>query len=100
MTHAGMPPDSPDASNPTSDVAANRADRVAAALDCDIDLLDLRAASTVMQYVIVTTGRRLFGREPDASAFECFVMQSKLDLDEARAPLLADIAREGRIHGR
>lgn len=66
---------------------------------CDVDLLDLRAASTVMQYQVLTTGERLWAQEPDAGLFECYVMSEKLDFDQARAALLADITREGRVHG-
>jgi len=33
---------------------------------CPVDLLDMRAASTVMQYRILQTGRRLWGRELEA----------------------------------
>lgn len=76
------------------------AGELSAALDLDVDLLDLRRASTVMQYQILTGGRRLWGREPDAGRFECFVMSEKLDLDQARAGLLADIRRDGRVYGR
>ena len=53
-----------------------------------------------MQYQVLTEGRRLWGREPDAGRFECFVMSEKLDFDRARAGLLADIRREGRVYGR
>lgn len=67
---------------------------------CDVDLLDLRAASTVMQHQVITRGRRLWAKEPEAGLFECMVLSEKTALDEARAPLIADIEREGRIHGR
>lgn len=74
---------------------------LAAALGCDVDLLDLRAASTVMQHQVLTTGQRLWARDALAAGlFECYVLSEKLDLDAARAPLLADIQREGSIHGR
>lgn len=33
-------------------------DDLAGLADCPVDLLDLRAASTVMQYQIITTGQR------------------------------------------
>jgi predicted nucleotidyltransferase len=69
------------------------------ALSLPVDLLDLRAASTVMQHQVLTTGERLWGQTPDAGLFECFVLTEKLRLNEARAAQLADIAREGRIHG-
>ena len=78
----------------------SRASQLADLAGCAVDLLDLRAASTVMQYQVLTPGRRLWGRQPDAAHFECFVMSEKLALDAARAGLLADIARTGTVHGR
>ena len=69
-------------------------------VNCPVDLLDLRAASTVMQYQVITTGRRLWSAGLSADLFECFVLSEKTALDEARAPLLADIAKTGRIYAR
>lgn len=65
-----------------------------------VDLLDLSAASTVMQYQVLTTGRRLWARDSQASLFESFILSEKTALDTARAGLLADIKREGNVHGR
>jgi predicted nucleotidyltransferase len=73
---------------------------IARRLDVDVDLIDLRAASTVMQFQVVTTGRRLFARGEEAERYELFILGEMMDLNEARAPLLADIQREGRVHGR
>lgn len=67
---------------------------------CPVDLLDMRAASTVMQYQVLSTGHRLWGDSLAAGLFECYVLSEKTALDEARAGLLADIAREGRVYGR
>lgn len=67
---------------------------------CPVDLLDLRAASTVMQYQVITTGQRLWACGLPADLFECFVLSEKTDLDAARAPLLEDIAARGTIYGR
>lgn len=78
------------------DIAGSLADVVA----CPVDLLDLRAASTVMQYQVITTGQCLWSVGLPAGLFETFVLSEKTALDEARAPLLADIQRTGRIHGR
>lgn len=78
------------------DEAGNLADVVG----CLVDLLDLRAASTVMQYQVITTGQRLWSVGLPVGLFETFVLSEKTALDEARAPLLADIQRTGRIHGR
>ncbi|MDD5229122.1 MAG: nucleotidyltransferase domain-containing protein [Methylococcales bacterium] len=66
---------------------------------CDVDLLDMRAASTVMQYQILQTGRRLWAKELEAGLFECFILSEKLEFDEARANLLADIEQRGRVYG-
>jgi predicted nucleotidyltransferase len=65
-----------------------------------VDLVDLRTASTVMQYQIITTGRRLWARDARAALYESFILSEKTALDEARAALIGDIGREGRIHGR
>lgn len=73
---------------------------IARRLHVDVDLIDLRAASTVMQFQIVTTGRRLFAEGGDADRYEMFILREMTDLNEARAPLIADIEREGRVHGR
>ena len=67
---------------------------------CAVDLLDLRASSTILQYQVITTGNRLFSADLDADLFECDVLSEKTDLDTARAPLLADIKATGRVYGR
>ena len=66
---------------------------------CPVDLLDLRAASTVMQYQVITTGQRLWSAGLAAGLFECYVLSEKTELDTARGPLMADILATGRIHG-
>ena len=65
-----------------------------------VDLIDLRATTTVMQYQIVTRGRRLWAKDVQAGLFECFVLSEKTALDEARAGLLNDIQEEGSVYGR
>lgn len=65
---------------------------------CPVDLLDLRSASTVMQWQVVHTGQRLWAQPLEADLFECLVRSEKLALDEARAPLIDDILRRGRVH--
>ncbi len=67
---------------------------------CPVDLLDMRAASTVMQHQILRTGRRLWGQEPAAGLFECYVLSEKTALNSARADLLADIQTRGHVYGR
>lgn len=67
---------------------------------CAVDLLDLRAASTVMQYQIITTGQRWWARDAQAALFEAAVLSEKTALETARAGLLADIQTKGTIYGR
>lgn len=67
---------------------------------CPVDLLDFRAASTIMQYRILTTGQRWWTLDTTVDAYEAGIFSDKTELDTARAPLIADIQREGRIHGR
>lgn len=76
------------------------AQQLAMALGCEVDLLDMRAASTVMQYQVLLTGQCLWAQQPAAALFECFVLNEKLDFDAARAGLLADIAQTGSIYAR
>jgi len=67
---------------------------------CAVDLLDLRAASTVMQYQIITTGQRWWHKDIQAPLFEAMILSEKTELDSARRLLLEDIQREGRVYGR
>lgn len=66
---------------------------------CEVDLLDLRAASTVMQYQILSTGERWWAAGVEADLFEAAILSEKTALDAARAGLLADIQKQGKIHG-
>lgn len=68
-------------------------------LNVDVDLVDLLAASTVMQYQIITTGRRLYAADDQAERYELFILSEMMNLNEARAPLIAHIQREGRVYG-
>lgn len=67
---------------------------------CAVDLLDLRAATTVMQYQIITTGERWWHQDAQAALFEAAILSEKTALDSARAELLADIQQRGRVYGR
>ena len=67
---------------------------------CPVDLLDLRAASTVMQYQVITTGKRLWALNVQAGLFECYVLSEKTALDAARAGLLQDISDSGTVYAR
>lgn len=67
---------------------------------CPVDLLDMRAASTVMQHQIFTTGQRWWAADYRAALFEAAMLSEKVELDRARAGLLADIVQRGRIYDR
>ena len=67
---------------------------------CPVDLLDLRAASTVMQYQIITTGQRLWAVGVQAELFEAAILSEKTELDTARAGLMADISKRGTVYDR
>lgn len=67
---------------------------------CAVDLIDLRTASTVMQYQIISTGQLLWARDSTAQIYESFILSEKTALDEARSALMADIKESGRIYGR
>jgi len=77
----------------------NLSNNLAEIAGCDVDLLDMRAASTVMQYQILQTGHRLWASQLEADLFECFVLNEKLNFDQARAGLLADIQKRGTVYG-
>lgn len=66
---------------------------------CAVDLLDLRAASTVMQHQVLTTGERWWARDAQAGLFEVAMLSEKTQLDAARAGLLDDIQERGRVYG-
>jgi predicted nucleotidyltransferase len=68
--------------------------------ECAVDLLDLRAASTVMQYQIITTGVRWWARDHQAALFEAAILSEKTELDTARSALLEDIRQRGSVYGR
>ena len=73
---------------------------LADAAGCPVDLLDLRAASTVLQYQVLTTGQRWWAKDAQAALFEAAVLSEKTELDSARADLLVTIRREGAVYGR
>lgn len=67
---------------------------------CAVDLLDLRAASTVMQYQIITTGERWWQKDGQAALYEAAILSEKTALDEARNALIDDIQHRGSVYGR
>ncbi len=76
------------------------AQQMAITLDYDVDLLDMRVASTVMQYQILSTGRRIWAKDDQAAIYESFILSEKTALDEWRAGLVSDIEQRRSVYGR
>ena len=76
------------------------ANQLADQLGYEVDLLDMRAASTVMQFQILTTGECWWAKDLlQVGLFESMVLSEKTNLEEARAPLLADVQSRGSVYG-
>jgi len=76
------------------------AQKLAADVGRDLDLLDLRPASTVMQMQVVGKGVRLACLDEFAcEVFEDFVFSDYARLNEERANILMDIAERGSVYG-
>jgi predicted nucleotidyltransferase len=75
------------------------ATQLAATIHCDVDLVDLRTADTVLQYQVISTGVPLWTRDASAEVYACFILSEKTRFDEARAPLLEDIIARGSVTG-
>ena len=65
-----------------------------------VDLLDLRAASTVLQHQIFTYGECWWFADARVALFVAAMLSEKTELDTARAGLMSDIQQRGTIYGR
>ena len=75
-------------------------EELAKQLDSNIDLVDLNAASTVMQFQVVSNGERIFTRDyKKAMNYEDQVHFLYLDLCELRQPIINNIKESGSIYG-
>ncbi len=76
-------------------------ERLGAALHRSVDLVDLRAASTVMAMQIVGSGQLLHESDPgERGRFEDLTFSLYARLNEERRGVLCRIAREGSVYGR
>ncbi|MDP3439512.1 MAG: nucleotidyltransferase domain-containing protein, partial [Azonexus sp.] len=57
---------------------------------CPVDLLDFRAASTVMQYQILSTGARWWAKDSAAAINEAAILSEKTELDQGRTAQVTD----------
>jgi predicted nucleotidyltransferase len=76
------------------------ANELADIAQCPVDLLDIRAASSVMQSKIWNQVQRWWAKDMRAALFEAAMLNEKLHLDAARQGLLNDIALRGTVYGR
>lgn len=75
------------------------ANQLASHLGYDVDLLDLRAASTIMQHQVISTGEKIWGDSLDAQLFELFVLKEKHYFEERRAKQIEQIMQDGKVYG-
>ena len=76
-------------------------ERLALALQRNVDLVDLAAAATVMRMQVVSRGKVLAEFDPaQREGFEDFVYSSFARLNEERKGILDRVVREGTVHGR
>ncbi|MGM0914201.1 MAG: type VII toxin-antitoxin system MntA family adenylyltransferase antitoxin [Pseudomonadota bacterium] len=88
---------------PKSLSAARRwalAGELAERLNREVDLVDLRQASTVFQQQVLSEGRRLWACGSEADEFELMVQSEYWDLAIQRQGLIDEIKRRGSVHGR
>lgn len=70
------------------------AQRIARRFGVDVDLLDFRRISTVMQYQVLATGTLLFDRDPAATAgYAGFVLSEYQNIQQWRQPMVRQLAR-------
>ncbi|WP_310625288.1 type VII toxin-antitoxin system MntA family adenylyltransferase antitoxin [Limnohabitans sp.] len=67
---------------------------------CHVDLLDIRAASTVMQNQILTQGKRWYAKDVRVGLFEAAMLNEKIYLDQARQRLVQEVMERGSVYGR
>ena len=75
------------------------AGKLADITQCHVDLLDIRAASTVMQSQILTQGQRLWAKDVRAALFEAAMLNEKIYFDQSRQRLLHDVMERGSVYG-
>jgi len=75
-------------------------ERLAVRAGCDVDLVDLRRASTVMRMQVVSSGVLLAAFDLAArEAFEDLTYSAYARLNEERRAILEQVRRDGRVHG-
>lgn len=74
--------------------------KLAKLLQCDVDIVDLKSVSTVMQFQVIYTGKRIYCKEPGKQEFfETYVYSDYIRLNEQRHEIIEDIKKRGSIYG-
>jgi predicted nucleotidyltransferase len=75
-------------------------ERLATLLHRDVDLVDLRGASTVMRAQVLRTGRVLYEADTVTwQRFEMHALSACALLNEERAAILEDVHQRGQVYG-
>lgn len=73
---------------------------LAAEVGTSVDLVDLRAASTVLRVQIIDGGRLLYERDPlQRQLFEATALSAYARLNEERRGLIDDVKFRGTVYG-
>lgn len=76
----------------------NTSQIIAAAINRDVDLIDLNSASTVFAYQVISSGKRIFCAAPHTcDNFENKVISMYLRFQEERKPILEEIVKRGKV---
>lgn len=83
----------------TAETRWNLAGQLASLINRDVDLVDLRSASTVLRVNVLADGRLLYDGAPyERALFEATACADYTRLQDERRPILEQIARDGRVY--
>lgn len=75
-------------------------ERLAQAVRCDVDLIDLRAASTVMRMQVISGARVLAVFDAvEKERFETYTYSAYARLNEERKAIPEQVERERKVYG-
>jgi predicted nucleotidyltransferase len=75
-------------------------EKIAQGMGRDVDLIDLRSATTVLQMQVLSTGKRIICNDAlEVDSFEDRVFSDYARLNEERSGILEDIRERGSIYG-
>lgn len=75
-------------------------ERLAALFHRDVDLVDLRSASTIMRVQVLRTGHILYEADTvTRQRFEMHTLSAYALLNEERAAILNDVHQRGQVYG-